>query len=478
MIKNIGIIGAGITGLSCGYFLSRYGFKVDIFESEKTIGGLAKSLKIDGFVFDIGPHAFYTKNEDVFNEVKSLLGNDLICVGPMYNSIKIIFGGKEYIYPLKILSVLMNFPLKVNLKALSDFMKAYIRRKTSSQEYKTFEDWVSQHFGQTLYELFFKSYTMKTWGIDPRNLAASFASERIPTLKIRDMIKNTFKKSISMSEITGKITEEGELNCKYSRDHSYYPGESFGQICKRLEEGIISNNGTSYKGYKLDSIKSDSHTLIFRDEENKIFQRQYDYIISTIPITDFVRAFTHLPDEIVRVCDNLRFRDISLVLLMVKKPFVFDCRLVYFHDSNIIFQRVSEIKHLSKYTTPGPDYTSLCLEITKRGLVSNDELIEKSIADLVSLKILKPDDILDAKVIDAQNAYPIYTVDYKKDLEALEAFLSAKRNIISVGRQGMFRYLDADLCFFIGMKTSQALQNGKELNLNTLFSQWATDAKV
>ncbi|MBR2667296.1 MAG: FAD-dependent oxidoreductase [Oscillospiraceae bacterium] len=38
--KKVGIIGAGPSGLVCGYYLARLGYKVDIYESEKVAGGL------------------------------------------------------------------------------------------------------------------------------------------------------------------------------------------------------------------------------------------------------------------------------------------------------------------------------------------------------------------------------------------------------------------------------------------------------
>jgi phytoene desaturase len=52
---NIGIIGAGLGGLSAAVHLARKGFKVSVFEKNNYIGGKAGSLVKNGFRFDTGP---------------------------------------------------------------------------------------------------------------------------------------------------------------------------------------------------------------------------------------------------------------------------------------------------------------------------------------------------------------------------------------------------------------------------------------
>ncbi len=65
-MKKIIIIGAGITGLSSAWKLSEKGYNVNVIESDKTIGGLAKSIKIENYYFDIGPHSFFSEDKEVF----------------------------------------------------------------------------------------------------------------------------------------------------------------------------------------------------------------------------------------------------------------------------------------------------------------------------------------------------------------------------------------------------------------------------
>ena len=51
MTKRIGVIGAGISGLSIAHLLSQKGYVVDIFEKESTLPGTAAQLIIISISF-------------------------------------------------------------------------------------------------------------------------------------------------------------------------------------------------------------------------------------------------------------------------------------------------------------------------------------------------------------------------------------------------------------------------------------------
>mgnify|MGYP001610642377 CR=1 FL=1 len=61
--KKIVIIGAGPSGLAAGLILSRAGHAVKIIEALDSVGGLARTVKYRDFLFDVGPHRFFTKNQ-------------------------------------------------------------------------------------------------------------------------------------------------------------------------------------------------------------------------------------------------------------------------------------------------------------------------------------------------------------------------------------------------------------------------------
>jgi len=55
-LNSVAIIGAGITGLTAGFYLQRRGIPVTIYESSSRVGGVIQSLRRDGYLAEFGPN--------------------------------------------------------------------------------------------------------------------------------------------------------------------------------------------------------------------------------------------------------------------------------------------------------------------------------------------------------------------------------------------------------------------------------------
>ena len=65
-------------------------------------------------------------------------------------------------------------------------MASYVRARIFPMpEEKTFEEWVCNRFGRRLFEIFFKTYTEKVWGMKCSEIGADWASQRIKNLNSR-----------------------------------------------------------------------------------------------------------------------------------------------------------------------------------------------------------------------------------------------------------------------------------------------------
>ena len=72
---------------------------------------------------------------------------------------------------------------------------SYVRaRLRPSPVEETFEQWVSNRFGRRLYEIFFKTYTEKVWGMSCDEISADWAAQRIKDLSLRSVLLNMFVK--------------------------------------------------------------------------------------------------------------------------------------------------------------------------------------------------------------------------------------------------------------------------------------------
>ena len=163
--KNLSvvIIGAGPAGLSAAYELAAHNVKSIVLEKDyKYVGGLARTMNYKGFRFDIGGHRFFSKNKEIEDLWIKILGKDFLVKKRLS---RIYYRGKFYYYPLKLFNVLAN----LGLGSLISVSLSYIWIKTFPiKNESSFEDWVSNRFGRKLYTIFFKTYTKKVWGIDPR----------------------------------------------------------------------------------------------------------------------------------------------------------------------------------------------------------------------------------------------------------------------------------------------------------------------
>ena len=63
-------------------------------------------------------------------------------------------------------------------------------------EPRTFHDWVRNQFGERLFQIFFKTYTEKVWGMSCDEISADWAAQRIKGLDLRVAVVNALKRSL------------------------------------------------------------------------------------------------------------------------------------------------------------------------------------------------------------------------------------------------------------------------------------------
>ncbi|HEY8501070.1 MAG TPA: FAD-dependent oxidoreductase, partial [Solirubrobacterales bacterium] len=155
----VAVLGAGPAGLTAAYRLVERRVPVVVFEADDQVGGLARTVCREGYRFDLGGHRFFTKSAEVEALWEELLGPELL-VRPRLS--RIHWRGRFIEYPLRPADVLAKVgPLEL-VRSLGSYARAQLRRRGAEESY---EEWVSSRFGRRLFELFFKTYTEKVWGV-------------------------------------------------------------------------------------------------------------------------------------------------------------------------------------------------------------------------------------------------------------------------------------------------------------------------
>lgn len=182
---KVGIIGAGPAGLSCALALTREHVDVTVFEADAVPGGMCRSFELWGMKVDLGPHRFFSMDAGVTDFWSSFLGDDFVLVDRLT---RIFYKKKFFSYPIKPLDALTKLGFAESIHCGASYLAAQFFH--GGKEEKTFAQWVSRRFGKRLFEIFFKSYSEKLWGISCDELDSSFAAQRIKGLSLYEAIKN------------------------------------------------------------------------------------------------------------------------------------------------------------------------------------------------------------------------------------------------------------------------------------------------
>ena len=183
MTNNI-VIGAGISGLSFGYFSKK---PFIIFEKENTAGGLCKSIKDNGFTFDYSGHFIHIKDKKIKSLIEKLTGKKLLTV--KRNSV-ILFNDK-----------LMPFPFQANLYYLTDQQKQQcikgIRNRKNIKIYDDmpFIDWAKAMFGTGITKYFMQPYNQKLWNYNLKKLTAAWTAPFVPKPTQESIINSAYKQN-------------------------------------------------------------------------------------------------------------------------------------------------------------------------------------------------------------------------------------------------------------------------------------------
>lgn len=174
------IVGAGITGITAASILARdLNRKVLIVEKRDHIGGNCHDcLNEDGILIHLyGPHIFHTQHQDVWEYLSRFTEwTDYI------HHVKAFIDGKHISFPININTLEQLFDRSFT----KEEMKTYIEQeKVDFPEIRNAEEMVLSRMGNTIYEKFFKHYTLKQWGVSASTLSPDVTA-RIPIRYNRD----------------------------------------------------------------------------------------------------------------------------------------------------------------------------------------------------------------------------------------------------------------------------------------------------
>src|SRR5690242_7184412 len=164
------IAGGGPAGLTAAYELSKHGKPCAVLEADpRMVGGISRTDQYKGYRFDIGGHRFFSKSDEVNRLWREILGEDQFITRSRMS--RIYYDRKFFHYPLKPVDALLKLGFLRSTLIILSYLKA---RMLPIRPEKSFEDWVVNRFGRLLFEIFFKTYTEKVWGMPTSSITADW----------------------------------------------------------------------------------------------------------------------------------------------------------------------------------------------------------------------------------------------------------------------------------------------------------------
>ena len=419
----IAILGGGISGISLAAHLDE---NVEVLEKRVRIGGLCGSI----FTFDAaGPHIMFSKNKDVLNLMVTALGDN---VHQRRRENKIWFKGRLVKYPFE--NDLASLPKEDNF----DCIYGYIVNPHANEKPANLAQWSYATFGEGISDKYFIPYNRKIWNYDPARIGLEFVS-RIPKPPMEDVLKSSIG-----------IPTEGYLH----QLHFYYPTEGGYEaivhaFAKRVRGKIIT--GTAVAELRLDGTKW------------LVNGRQYEKVVSTIPIHELLTVWKDAPGEARDAASRLRYNSLINVLLGSQNDAGHPYTAVYIPDPAILFHRISFPQNFSPRNVPQGG-SAVMAEITANAgdgvwEMTDDQILQRAISDLENIGFIDPSKIVYRRVVRFQYGYPVYDLDYSKNVKTLRDSV-ASAGLRLLGRFAQFDYINSDVCVERALALAAELRNG------------------
>lgn len=441
--EGVAVLGGGLAGLAAAQALARAGVPVSVLEREAGVGGLARTVVRGDYRFDLGGHRLFTTDPRLEAFLKDLLGPELLVV-PRRSRIRL--WRKDFDYPLTPVNALFGLGPGTALRILRDYAAERLR-VGRAPECVSLEDWVVRGFGRTLFEIYFKVYSEKVWGIPSERISAGWVAQRIRGLSLATALRAAFVRF-------------GGREIPTLADRFLYPSAGIGRVAEALA-ARLGERGRVLTEARVEALhhaggRIEAAAVRHRGRRFALPARAF---VSTLPITALVRMLRPRPPaEVLEAAAGLRYRDLVIVAVMIDRPRVTDLSWLYLPEPEIPFARIHEPTNWSPRMAPAGRTLLVAEHFCFRGdatwRAGDADLAAATVHHLERLGLIRGSEVLDAAVVRVPRAYPLFEVGSEARAAALRRYLEGFGNLQLAGRGGSFRYLNMDHALEAGLQAA------------------------
>lgn len=458
----VAVIGAGPAGLTAAFKLQQAGFDVTLFEASPGVGGMARSFELWGQIVDVGPHRFFSSDPRVNKFWLEAVDSEYTMVRRLT---RIYYKNKFFSYPIQASNALRGLGITEAIICVLSFIKA---KTLPIKDESKFDSWVVNRFGNRLFQIFFKSYTEKLWGIKTSSLDADFAAQRIKKLSLYEAVKSAL------------VGNKGNKH-RTLVDEFAYPIKGAGHVYNKLAVKFQSLGGTLLLNTAIETVFPSLDKAVITHSNGQ--QKEFSHVISTMPLTHLMNSIG-APKDILEKSKGLKFRNTILVYLQIAGPNPFPDQWIYVHAENLQTGRITNFRNWTDTINQDRSEHIICLEYwcyDKDAIwtTNDDSLIDLGTLELYTTGLVEPGSILKGKVVRVPKCYPVYSSGYKSDLIPIQNYLNLIKTITPIGRYGSFKYNNQDHSILMGLLAAENIaMNAKhdlwQINTDYEYQEVAT----
>lgn len=452
--------------MTAAYQLAKAGVPVDVFEASGAVGGMARTFELWDQRVDLGPHRFFSSDARVNRLWLEVVGQDYEMVNRLT---RIYYKRRFFHYPLKPLDALTKLGLFEAARCLGSYGR---ERLSPTPPDGSFESWVVGRFGRRLFEIFFKTYSEKLWGIPCTELDADFAAQRIKKLSLFEAVKNAL------------LGGRGNTH-KTLVDQFAYPLEGTGMVYERMATYVNGHGGTVHLRTPVERVVTEAGRVTGLELTNGDF-RPYDHVISSMPVTLLVSRLPDAPVAVKAAAEGLTYRNTILVYLNVGATALFPDNWLYVHAADLKMGRLTNFRNWVPQLCRDQRSSILALEYWCYSedpvwREDDEKLIALAKHELTQTGLLRGAPILAGHVERVPRCYPVYRRGYKDKLKPVEEYLKTVQGLTPIGRYGAFKYNNQDHSILMGMLAAENLTHGANHDLwaiNTDYDSYQEEAVI
>ena len=436
-MTNIAILGSGMAGFGAAHRLHAEGIRASVYEQSDYYGGHTASFRDDkGFLFDLGPHISFTKDE----RVQGLFAG---WVEDRYEALQVrldnYWRGLRLTHPGQL--HLNGLPHDLIVEIIADFVRTQDKAKGPIANY---EDWLVASYGRKFAELFPMTYTRKYHQTDAANLTTDWLGPRMYRPSLEELLRGALA---PWSPDVHYIS------------HFRYPKQG-GFVSYLAPLPGLADIKLRHKVVGVDPVRK---SLRFANGATK----NYDGLVSSVPLPDLIPMIAGAPQDVVDAANKLACSTCVLVNVGVDREDLSQTHMTYFYDEDICFTRLS-FPHMLSPTNVPPGCGSVQAEVYfsrkyKPLTQSPDSLIDRAIADLKRAGVLREQDRIltrQARVVPYANV--IFDLDRPDAIAKVHGYLD-DIGIAYCGRYGDWGYMWTDESFVSGERAAEtALSHCRE----------------